>query len=56
MPATLEKPQSATAIRPFKYEAPQAELDELRARIKATRWPEKEAVTDDTQGVQLASF
>jgi pimeloyl-ACP methyl ester carboxylesterase len=56
MPATMEKPQTATAIRPFKYEAPQAELDELRARIKATRWPEREAVTDDTQGVQLATI
>jgi pimeloyl-ACP methyl ester carboxylesterase len=56
MPVMTEKPPVATAIRPFKYEAPQAELDELRARIKATRWPEKEAVTDDTQGVQLATI
>ena len=56
MPATLEKPQAATAIRPFTFEASEAELDDLRARIKATRWPEKEAVADDTQGVQLATI
>ena len=56
MPATLERPQPATAIRPFTFEFPEAELDALRARIKATRWPEKEAVADDTQGVQLATI
>jgi pimeloyl-ACP methyl ester carboxylesterase len=44
------------AIRPFTFEFPDAELDALRARIKATRWPEKEAVADDTQGVQLATI
>jgi pimeloyl-ACP methyl ester carboxylesterase len=54
--ATLEKPQAATAIRPFTYQAPQAELDELRRRITAARWPEKETVEDDTQGVQLATI
>lgn len=54
--AKAAKPEAATAIRPFKYEAPQAELDALRARLKATRWPEKEAVADDTQGVQLATI
>ena len=31
-----------TAIRPFTFEAPEADLDDLRARIAATRWPEKE--------------
>ena len=56
MPATMEKPQAATAVRPFTFEAPEAELDDLRTRIKATRWPEKETVTDDTQGVQLATI
>jgi pimeloyl-ACP methyl ester carboxylesterase len=56
MPATMDKPQTATAIRPFTFEFPQADLDDLRARIKATRWPEKEAVADDTQGVQLATI
>ena len=44
-----------TAIRPFHFEAPEAELIELRARINATRWPERETVTDASQGVQLAT-
>jgi pimeloyl-ACP methyl ester carboxylesterase len=43
------------AIRPFRIEVPQAELDELRRRIKATRFPERETVNDATQGVQLAT-
>jgi pimeloyl-ACP methyl ester carboxylesterase len=42
------------AIRPFKVSFPEAELDELRKRIKATRWPEQETVSDDSQGVPLA--
>jgi pimeloyl-ACP methyl ester carboxylesterase len=46
----------ATDIRPFNVEAPQAELDEMRARIKATRWPERETVADDSQGVQSATI
>ena len=44
----------ATAIRPFHVSVPEAELTELRRRINATRWPEKETVTDSSQGVQLA--
>jgi pimeloyl-ACP methyl ester carboxylesterase len=44
-----------SAIRPFTYRAPQAELDELRRRIAATRLPEKETVADASQGVQLAT-
>ncbi|MGZ5125541.1 MAG: epoxide hydrolase family protein [Burkholderiales bacterium] len=43
------------AIRPFTYYAPQAELDELRRRIAATRFPEKEPVEDFSQGVPLAT-
>lgn len=42
------------AIRPFKLEVPQAELDDLQRRLAATRWPEKEAVGDWTQGSPLA--
>jgi pimeloyl-ACP methyl ester carboxylesterase len=41
------------AILPFTYHAPQAKLDELRERIRATRWPEKEPVADFSQGVPL---
>jgi pimeloyl-ACP methyl ester carboxylesterase len=43
-----------TAIRPFQVGFPEAELTELRRRINATRWPERETVTDDSQGVRLA--
>ena len=45
-----------TAIRPFRVSFSDAELADLRSRIKATRWPEKETVTDATQGVQLATI
>jgi len=45
-----------TAIRPFHFEAPQADLLDLRNRIKATKWPEREQVTDASQGVQLATM
>ena len=44
------------AIRPFRINVPQAELEELRRRIKATIWPERETVADATQGVQLATM
>jgi len=44
------------SIRPFTFRAPQAELDELRRRIVATRWPEKETVADFSQGVPLATI
>ena len=46
----------ADAIRPFTFHAPQAELDELRRRIKATKWSEREPVNDETQGVQFATI
>jgi hypothetical protein len=42
-------------IRPFHVTAPEAELTELRRRINATRWPDRETVTDASQGVQLAT-
>ena len=45
----------ASAIRPFHVGFPEAELTELRRRVNATRWPERETVTDATQGVQLAT-
>jgi pimeloyl-ACP methyl ester carboxylesterase len=56
MPVTMEKPAGATAIRPFTIETPEADLEALRARIAATRWPEKEPVADQSQGVQLATI
>ncbi|KAF1064332.1 epoxide hydrolase [Burkholderia gladioli] len=42
------------AIRPFRVNVPEAQLIDLRRRIRATRWPDRETVDDDTQGVQLA--
>jgi pimeloyl-ACP methyl ester carboxylesterase len=48
--------QSSESIRSFQFEFPQADLDELRRRILATKWPEKETVTDASQGVQLATI
>jgi pimeloyl-ACP methyl ester carboxylesterase len=48
--------QSATDIRPFRVDIPEAKLAELRRRIAAIRWPLKELVSDRSQGVQLATL
>src|SRR5256714_2059896 len=45
-----------TAIRQFRVNVPEAELTELRRRIKATKWPERETVGDESQGVQLETI
>jgi pimeloyl-ACP methyl ester carboxylesterase len=45
-----------TAIRPFRIEVAHAQLDDLRARIEAMRWPSRELVADRSQGVQLATL
>ena len=45
-----------TAIRPFRVNVPEAELAELRRRVLATRWPDKETVADQSQGIQLAKL
>src|SRR5271169_3320309 len=47
-------PTDDKAIRPFQVSFPEAELTELRRRVNAARWPERETVTDDSQGVRLA--
>jgi pimeloyl-ACP methyl ester carboxylesterase len=52
---TQQRGSDKTAIRPFRVNIPESELIELRRRINATRWPERETVTDDSQGVQLAT-
>jgi pimeloyl-ACP methyl ester carboxylesterase len=52
MSSTVE---TAGEIRPFDVEIPQEQLDDLRRRIEATRWPSKELVEDRSQGVQLAT-
>ena len=56
MSATSEKPARATAVRPFRVEIPQAEVEELRRRIAATRWPDRETVDDGSQGTPLAKL
>jgi pimeloyl-ACP methyl ester carboxylesterase len=56
MAVTTEAPASATAVRPFTFEVPDSELEDLRARIVATRWPDKETVEDRTEGPQLATM
>jgi pimeloyl-ACP methyl ester carboxylesterase len=45
--------ETATEIRPFQVEIPQEEIDDLRRRLAATRWPDRETVGDASQGVQL---
>ena len=57
--ATIEVGQRTsadkTSIRPFRVNFPDSELTELRRRINATRWPDRETVADQSQGVQLAT-
>jgi pimeloyl-ACP methyl ester carboxylesterase len=50
-----ELPADKSGIRPLRVNVLEAELAELRRRINATRWPDRETVTDQTQGVQLAT-
>jgi pimeloyl-ACP methyl ester carboxylesterase len=54
IPAQADAATTSDTIRQFNIDVPQAELDELRRRINATRWPDQETVTDDSQGVPLA--
>ena len=57
--ATQATPAAAaddTAIHPFHYHASESSLAELRKRIANTRWPDKETVSDRSQGNQLATL
>ena len=60
IPATRSHAAGTTeereAIRPFNISIPAEALTDLRQRIKATRWPDKETVSDQSQGVQLATM
>ena len=47
---------TAPGIRSFQIEIPQEQIDDLRGKIAATRWPTKELVEDRSQGVQLATI
>ena len=46
----------AEAIRPFHIDIPKTDLADLRRRVSATRWPDRETVADDSQGVPLATL
>ena len=46
--------ETTNEIRPFHVDIPDQDIDDLRRRIEATRWPEKETVADHSQGVPLA--
>jgi pimeloyl-ACP methyl ester carboxylesterase len=48
--------ETGTQTRPFRVEVSQKEIDELRRRIAATQWPEKETVDDESQGLPLATM
>ena len=52
----MAEPSGDTSIRPFKFQASDKALADLRRRIGATQWPERETVADTTQGVPLATM
>ena len=54
--AVAAQQDSAEAIRPFTFRATDEQLAELKRRIRATNWPEKETVNDESQGLQLATM
>src|SRR4051812_23430141 len=55
--AKLADVVEATAVRPFQtVSVPESQLTDLRRRINATQWPERETVADASQGVQLATM
>ena len=56
MPATLRAAAESEPIRSFRADVLQEDLIDLRRRIAATRWPDRETVTDRSQGVRLAKL
>ena len=48
--------QTSEAIRPFRINIPEKALSDLQQRVKATKWPDRETVKDQSQGVQLATM
>jgi pimeloyl-ACP methyl ester carboxylesterase len=53
---TIAESSVGTAVRPFTIDVPEADLEDLRSRVAATRWPDKETVNDLSQGVPLATM
>ena len=56
IPTNVNAATEDTTIRPFRINVPEEELINLRRRVAATRWPDQETVTDDSQGVPLATM
>jgi pimeloyl-ACP methyl ester carboxylesterase len=56
MAVVVERPPPDTTIRSFTVETPEADLEDLRARLAATRFPERQTVEDDSQGPRLATM
>jgi pimeloyl-ACP methyl ester carboxylesterase len=56
VPAEQRTTTADTSIRPFRANVPEATLMDLKRRINATRWPDKETVADQSQGAQLANL
>jgi Epoxide hydrolase N terminus len=56
LPSQLVAAAAADATRPFRVDVPDDQLVDLRRRIAATRWPDKETVSDRSQGNQLGKF
>jgi pimeloyl-ACP methyl ester carboxylesterase len=56
LPAEFRAVADDTSIRPFHINVPEEQLVDLRARIAATRWPDKETVNDESQGIRLAEM
>jgi pimeloyl-ACP methyl ester carboxylesterase len=56
LPASESVAAEAEAVHSFKVDIPAETLEDLRRRILATRWPEQETVTDESQGVPLATM
>jgi len=54
--AQMSSPSTSDAIRPFRISIPEQAVVELRQRVRATRWPDKETVPDRSQGIQLRSL
>nr|WP_294530946.1 epoxide hydrolase family protein [uncultured Rhodopila sp.] len=55
-PSAVRATSAGDAIRPFKIDVPDETLADLRRRLAATRWPDKETVADESQGVPLATL
>src|SRR5882724_3848241 len=56
LPGTFRAATGDSVIRPFTVGIPQVALDDLRLRLRMTRWPDKETVNDQSQGIQLGKL